>query len=554
MLYPKQLKENEYIRILAVRKARKEGDKDFTKAVFVQSFEEFQDYIETHKHVFELYTTLATTRGCINGEEGSLRQRKVLYLDFDKKENKDIKTAQDCMDIVKAKFPHLFIHAIINSGHGFHLYISIKPTCKLDEVKEINTRLIKAVGADQKAGLITQVVRIPTSYNMKHGEKTPVIVVNNFYEVGEKFSAYKLPYLHKMLNEYEHVSERMEQLEKREYHLPAMGEAYYCVRKAEAEGVDEGKRNFWLGRIINYKTMYGFTPEQIERDCLEFNKRCRPPKNPEEIKRDIKSYSKKNYHLLGCYESFPEDSKERTYVEEMCFKSNCKTYYKGTKVGINNGGGVRMNKKILTDKMLQTTSGYEYLVLTVLYRYKDYYARRGFTIKELKKRLTSPINKKLCMDEKTFKGVLDSLINKKYIEIKMDNQDDPVSKHKIKLVRKLNEFNQGYIEFYYSIANLLRFGIITQTDYKVYLCLVRNLDPQSTKYSTYEQLASDLNMDASNIGKCIRKLDDVGCLTIKHVYSQKGTKFNKYDLNNPNAFNGVVMEDEEEVHMIELFP
>jgi DNA-binding MarR family transcriptional regulator len=552
MVYPEELKENEFTRIVAIRKARNENEEDYRKIAFFQSYEKWAEFVHKHKHVFELYATLATTRGNENGKEESLRQRKILYLDFDKKET-NVKTAQDCMDIIKSKFPSLFVHSIVNSGHGFHLYISIKPTCKIDEVTEINKRFAKAVGADIKATLATQIVRIPTSFNMKDGEKTQVIVVNNYYKVGDKFKPYQLSQLHKMLNEYEHVAERMEEKEKQEYHLPEMGEAYYCIRKAEAEGVEVGKRNFWLGRIINYKTMYGYSPYQLEKDCLEFNARCRPPKNPEEVKRDIKAYLKKGYKLLGCYESFQEGSKEREFVEEMCYKTNCKTYFNGAKIGINDGGGIRMNNKILTDKVMRKTTGYEYLIITILYRYKDYYSRKGFTIKELKRRLTSPISKKLCMDEKTFKSVLDGLENKNYIEIIHDNPDDPISKHKIKLVRKLNEFNQGYIEFYYSAANMLRFGAITPTEFKVYLCLVRNLNSLNNKLTTYEQIADDLDIDPSNIGTYIRNLDNAGILTIKKVYNQKGNKYNKYDLNNPNAFSGDDGNRTDGTYEIELF-
>ena len=36
----------------------------------------------------------------------------------------------------------------------------------------------------------------------------------------------------------------------------------------------------------------------------------------------------------------------------------------------------------------------------------------------------------------------------------------------------LNEFQQGYIEFYFTVANALIDGKISQTDYLVYLALV----------------------------------------------------------------------------------
>ena len=89
--------------------------------------------------------------------------------------------------------------------------------------------------------------------------------------------------------------------------------------------------------------------------------------------------------------------------------------------------------------------------------------------------------------------------------------------------------------FYFSIANALIDGKISQIDYKVYLTLVRNLQTER-KEVTYAQLADDLQMDVQNVGKSIRKLRDERCLIVSKRYTEKGYEYNHYKLTIPTIF------------------
>ena len=110
-------------------------------------------------------------------------------------------------------------------------------------------------------------------------------------------------------------------------------------------------------------------------------------------------------------------------------------------------------------------------------------------------------------------------------------------KQKIKLSRRLSEFQRGYIQFYFSIANALIDGKISQTDYRVFLCLARNLQTDH-KAVTYEQLADDLNMDPQNVGKSIRKLRDERCLIVRKRQTESGYEYNQYCFTDPEIFHG----------------
>ena len=135
-------------------------------------------------------------------------------------------------------------------------------------------------------------------------------------------------------------------------------------------------------------------------------------------------------------------------------------------------------------------------------------------------------------------------MEKGYIEVKPDkSKPDDFRENRLKLSRRLNEFQQGHIEFYFSIANALIDGKISQIDYIVYIALVNNL--QSGKKVTYEALAETIGLDKltpNEIGKHIRKLSKERCLIIQKQYTDKGYEWNKYKFISPHD-----LEDERTV-------
>lgn len=183
----------------------------------------------------------------------------MLFLDFDKKEHPEMQSARDCMTMIHDKLPKLFIHCLIDSGHGYHCYCCIPQTSNVAEVVQINKQVAQITGADSKAVSLTQLCRIPTSYNHKtdtgadYADKARwkfVTVVNNTY--GDKlFRPLDLRYIQRMCGDYLRDAETQKVLEKVEWHYEQLEKApcYLCIRRAMEEGVEKGQRNFWHGRI-----------------------------------------------------------------------------------------------------------------------------------------------------------------------------------------------------------------------------------------------------------------------------------------------------------------
>ena len=538
MMFPSKLREKEYIRMVSIRKD-KHGNPVATKVGFVKNFEEYAAFVEKYKFTHDVYNQIATNRGDKDGKKTTQRQRRVLFLDFDGKDYPELHDASDFSSLIHEKLPQLFLHACVASGHGFHFYVSIKPTCKIDEVVALNKELVSILGADAKAALTTQITRVPCSYNHKQPDGSYdyedrekwsyVKVVNNTYGVGSQFKCLDLAYIQKQIDYFYKEQENNTILKKVEWNYQELDDypCYLCVQKVMHEGADQGQRNFWHGRIVKYLQMNGYTRSKIHSICKEYNKVCRPAKSEKVIEEDTNRFLDGDYKLLGCYETFPIEDKHREWVEAQCDKVNCGTYHNGAKISIDKGGAARINKKVLFNKDLRTMTGNTYLILTLLDVYRESFGRQGFRVKNLKRFLCSSVTKKQCIADRLLKTLLLELENKKWIEIIPDpKQPKKFDECKLILTRRLKEFQKGYIEFYFSAAGALIDGRISQTDYIVFITLVRNLS--DGKKVTYDQLADDLNMDAHNVRKYIKKLEKERCLIIQKHRSDKGYYWNKY--------------------------
>ena len=312
MMFPRSLEDGEYIRLLAIHTDPDGSQERMVR--FVKSYEEYSRFVQKYRFTYDIYNQIATNRGDTDGTAKNQWRRRVLFLDFDKKDHPEIQSARDCMTMIHEKLPKLFIHCIVDSGNGYHCYVCIPQTRNVTEVVQLNKQIAQICGADLKAVNPTQLCRVPTSYNHKtkigadYSSKDLwkyVTVVNNVYG-RRSFRTLDLRYVSRMCTEYLREAEVLKAMEKVEWHYEELSEAprYLCIRRAMTEGVDKGQRNFWHGRIVAMLQMEGYTLSAIRSECREYNKKCRPPKNPTEIDKDTERFLAGPYKLLGCYEAF----------------------------------------------------------------------------------------------------------------------------------------------------------------------------------------------------------------------------------------------------------
>lgn len=544
MVYPEKLRQDEYIRLIAINKS----SDPVTKVEYVKTLEEFKTFALRHRDQYDVYAQLATNRGKSGGSKQSQRQRRVLFLDFDCKDHPELSGAEDCTELIKDKLPKLFIHGCVASGRGFHMYISIKPSCKISEISAVNKDLAAITGADLAATSETQIIRVPGTFNHRQSDGSynyddkdkwqRVTLVTAADPDDELYHPYDLSYIRSMIGNYQSNERAAGLLSQsgRAWQPEDLSEcpSYLCVRKVLAEGAVKGQRNFWLGRIVKMLQQDGYLQSKIFAEVKSWNDRCQPPKNWSEVKADTQRYLDNDYKLLGCAGAFDESNPRREWVEQQCDKVMCRTWHNGPAVSVTAAESPRINKRVLTNQWMRRLTGNDYLILTILDVYADKCGRRGFRVKNLKKLLWSSIQKRQAIGDRKLRETLDKMVEQRLIVLTAD-KSGAWDETKIKVARRLREFSAGYIQFYFGIANALIDGKITQTDYMVYIALIRNLSDK--KNVTYRQIADDLDMDERQVQRSIKRLEAERCLIIKKVPTDRGFEYNKYFLIDPESLS-----------------
>ena len=556
MLYPDKLKDDEWIRLVRINKISNETFVDYIK-----TYDEYYNYIQTYKWNFDLYNQLATNIGRDKGTESQQRTRRVLFLDFDQKDYERLSGAKAFTGFIKSKIKKLFLHACINSGHGYHYYICIDEKANnAKEVVELNKTLADIFKADLKATLSTQIARIPCSFNHKTedgeydyqdpGKWEYVRVVNNAYKNGPQYRAYPLSEIKSYISDYyKNLDKEVNIFALKEWKEAKNGKEfnYFCIERVKHEGAVKGQRNFWHGRIVKSMQKQGYSEQEIFAACKEYNAACIPPKSDSVILDDTARFLKKKYNLTGCYGAFPEDDERHWWVAMQCDEAKCKTFNCGLcitemdtdeKHNPQRAAGAKINKKILKNSTLRKMTGNDYLVITLIDVYEVLYGRKGFRVRDLVDKLKSKYAKRRCIGDKTLKPLLLNLQEKKWIQIVEDKKKPGVFlDSRLVLTRRLKEIRQGYIEFYFNIARALIDGRIVANEYLVYITLLRNLD--NGRPVTYDELAYDLDFSRQNVAKYIKNLEDAGCIFISKGTTDKGFECNKYRVTNPQLFDEI---------------
>lgn len=579
MVFPKTLKENEFVCLFMV-KTDKEGkvflDKDGNEIKFhrfAKNFEQYEEYVNHYKHNFHVYNALATVKADKNGElhrrEDNMRQQRVLFIDFDKKDYPNLTNVHDFTKLIKDKLPDTFLHAYYDSGHGYHYYIIIPPTCKIRELSEFNKELCSLVGADTNACKVTQVARIPCTYNRKHLDEKgrfPLVKEIGHYKknaYAEKhFHPCNVDYLKRRVSNAKKIMEctlESKPLEKWNYSGDSWDIPVYpclCTEKILHEGAEKGERNVWLGRIISMLRFNGATISKVREICLEWNTKCRPPKSPNEVGKEIDTYLDKEdvYKLNGCWDKIA-DQRVSEIVHAQCDKFHCMQAVQKKNISIEQDIGVKMSQKLLTEGRLRndrevSLSGYEFLIMTILYKYMKSGSRTPFTVKDLKIKMQWKKSGKwqLCMDIKTFKNTLEKLMEHKCIEMVEPTPEQCKKKKityddtRIKIKRGLKELSDRYIEFYYSAARAVISKQITQNEFKVFLCIVNNI--KEGKSCTMEDLDKILCIGRTHVVDAIKNLQAAQCIDVVQYRSNKGKWYNLYNQTHTSKYDDETFNDD----------
>lgn len=529
VLFPNELEENEYITLFVkgnFKKKVKEQiefwgepvEKESKFNVHCKNIDEAINNINKYKHNFNIFVCLATTDGKGRTKD-NLKTRRAIAFDFDKKDFNNIKELNFYIDLIRNKVPGLYYHMIVDSGNGYHFYCITEATEDNERITNINKIITDKLGADEKARLETQVLRVPGTRNLKevNNPKNVSLVTNNTTK--ENFKLHMLNDLErrfcKEIKTY-NGAEKPINFKNLGKELTLNYEGMSCIdNMLKASVIPKGHRNFCLGRITNYLKIKGYTEGKALEFVLNWNSySCIDPKDIEEVKTDFKSYWDGNYKLLGCSLA---DERLQQILHTYCNKEICNYIIES---GIDLTEEIyQIDNKYLEVQRMRNLTGNHYVVLSMLLTNEP-----GLTREEITNKLT-PRRGKCCISKPTMLKVLNELASIGYIKILEPKLKNEPYLYKIKDTR---HWGQGYTRMLYSSSLLRINNILSPKEYLVYLYLARNI--QLRESMTLEKISNDLDMQKKNVITCIRALEHDGLLRIEKKYNDKGHIWNKYYL------------------------
>ena len=506
LVYSHPLESDEYIRIIAVNESG-------VREEFVQTYDEFEQFICKFRSTHNIYNTISTVRGKESGEEKNLWKRDVICLDFDAKDFPDIEGADAHLKRIKGVLPQLFNHCTISSGSGgIHLYIAIKTTDDLDRVQKITKDLGEILSADPCALLKTQNLRPPRSLNHKHNPPRYVNVFRNEYG-GKRYKPYTLDYLQGIISRYKRgidLETKKPLIEKITKGFRLNTKHYPCIQKMLDDGTDRIEktyRNFALCRIVALLKQRGYTIETTLATVLDWNQRkCEPPKPSKKVEQEVAAVWGKDYRLLGCVDKI-KNQRHRSFLEQYCDRHTCNTATMCNHPADVDSVPATLRLCDIKTELLARLSGYAILILCILHRNEN-----GLTYKQIEKEMMC--GNKPCATEKTIRKALASMVGK---QIAHDG-----GMYKIKSVHR----DTGHIVFSYAICDLLINKLIKQSDFKVFICMKKCMNSGDSVNA--ERIAEKLRSDKSNVRKSIKNLEDVHAVKRYDADDERGLRVRRY--------------------------
>ena len=498
------LEEHEFITVVRINDNK-------TEEIRCKSIDEVVNFCNRKdKYFYNSYYSLATTDG-LGRTANNLKSRACLCWDFDKKDLGQDFNVKDILHLFKSI--RLYYHAIVDSGHGYHVYVFIEPTTDLEAVEAVQRAVAIRLGADTHATLKTQLMRVPGTVNIKHGNKFPVKIVY----LSDNAHIKRLPISH---YQYNYVTERYKtgntniKWAMRDDRLP------YCVRNILERGSEVGERNADLQTIVVALKRLGKSEAEVRAVVSEWLE------NTEKME-DL------DYQLHYMYENLYNgclNCKECPYRSECYVRDTVVKPLDYPVLKIPDRDLVKIKNSRIKKKGKKYMNGNMLIIYSVLLRHN-----KGLFKDELTEELTyknpeKGIEAKCCMSDKTIRNTLKELEENGFIEVKTVDRKK-VYKLKANRVSAENKFTVSYASAYEVVKGCITAEEFQLYCYMKYLCKItpkkRGEDPFSLQVNQ-DKLADDLGVDRSVVTKMIQNLIDEKLI---QLYSRNKSKNNNFMYN-----------------------
>ena len=509
LVFP-NLTENECITIVKL------NDIDAPREVHFDNIDDAITYsLRSDKAYWNTYYSVTSTDGA-GRKADNLKTRSCICLDFDKSQLGDNFNHIDIMH--KFKSIRCFYHAIIDSGHGYHVYIYIEPTTNLEAVEEVTKCLATLTGADSKATLKTQLMRVPGTVNIKEAENHKKVKIVHLAD-DEHIKRLPISYY-----QYNYVTEKTKRTNisyvMRDDRTPN------CVTNILTNGSTIGNRNGDLQTIVVALKRQGKTLAEVKAIVAEWLANTETMKDLEYQVQYM--YDNLYNGTLNCRDC---PHKSECYAVDTIVDNEAIKDFPVLDVPDRDITKVKNSRskgrgKYMTADML--------VIYTVLLRHKDGLFRAELVEELTYKSDNKGIEPRCLFSKNTITKVLSELETQGFVEAtKVDRKI--FYKLKPNRVAENMKFKVSYASTYECIKGNITPEELQLYCYMKYLCKVtpkaKGQDPYSLRIDQ-EALARDLGTTRERVTQMVGNLLDEKLLSIYYRgTSRGGNKFNTYLLN-----------------------
>jgi len=439
------------------------------------------------------------TRDKKRGKLQDTLKTRALWLDFD-----DVESYIQVEYILNMNnLPQPSI--VVNSGHGYHVYYILDKAAGR-EIEPVIKKLAYTTGADGKATDLARIMRVPGTLNVKdpyNPVKCEVMSMSkNTFNLDELAAA--LGVEAKAKEQPQREPEQAAEAFNIDYQGIISKVKKPCI-KSMLHGVEEGERNWLLGRITKYlKNDLAISKKQAKKVVRVWNLKNEKPQPEGELIASFNDYWQVPYNLQGC-KILDSDGNlipdKQQILNKYCNKSECplsnKIEFKAKETIIE------YNNRLLNK--IKSVSAYSLIIYGVLSRNEQgLTAKRGSEI--------------LGITEKTFRKHAEKLIKTKYAKVIKGIRQRGTSD--VFYLTRQGTFKLGRTKISYgaikSLNGDLRPGLIKPADVKVYM-LLRYYEYKSRTGEVYPAtttLAEKLGTSRPRISTSIKRLEKADYIEI----------------------------------------
>lgn len=497
--------KDEYITIFATNKEKPEQ----TTVKHYKSINGALEYANKIKSHWNVYVNLACTDGKGRATE-NLTSRNVIALDFDLKQMGEGFNHKDLLHIFQKN--GLYQHMVIASGGGYHVYLKTDRTKDLDKLSAINKAIAVRLGADEKATLKTQVLRVLGTYNHKY---TTNRKVSGMFKA-PKIINYNLD---KLQQQYIYDTTVDETLIK---YIPSRNMPP-CI-ESMLKGIAKGQRDYALYSLTSYLNHNNYSKPKIMALMKEWNSKCTPPMKESELEYHVNYCIDKNLYMFGC----ESDNEERNqFISEHCDKMKCKSGDKFKRVFVDGIETVEYEYKLLENIKRQGTrimlQGNHLAIISVM-------KVKGsiMTMNDLEKALTpfkagkQKERPKCIISKPTRLKVMKELEDLGIVEVIKGKGNLP-NTYKLKDIKCLD--SEKVVVSYHATKRFID-GAINQSAFRLYCYMMYRLSKGENVVQ--EEIARDLDLKQQAISKLIKELEGAEYIKVHLDYSVNPLGANRY--------------------------